>query len=38
MGRPKEGTNKYWSAKEKYEIIKPIINFEKSFSQVTKER
>ena len=26
MGRSKGGTNKYWSAKEKYEIIKPIIN------------
>jgi transposase-like protein len=37
MGRSKGGTNKYWSAKEKYEIIKPIINFEKSSSQVTKE-
>ena len=37
MGRSKGGTNKYWSAKEKYEIIKPIINFENSSSQVTKE-
>ena len=37
MGRSKGGTNKYWSAKEKYEIIKPIINFEKSSSQVMKE-
>lgn len=37
MGRLKGGTNKYWSAKEKYKIIKPIIAFEKSSSQVTKE-
>ena len=37
MGRPKGGTSKYWTAEEKYEVIKPIINFEKSSSQVTKE-
>ena len=37
MGRPKGGINKYWSAEEKYKIIKPIIEFEKSSSQVTKE-
>lgn len=37
MGRPKGGTNKYWTVEEKYEVIKPIINFEKSSSQVTKE-
>ena len=37
MGRPKGGTNKYWTAEEKYEVIKPIINFEKSSLQVTKE-
>ena len=37
MGRPKGGTNKYWSAEEKHKIIKPIIEFEKSSSQVTKE-
>jgi transposase len=36
-GRPKGGTNKYWTPKEKYEVIKPILNFEKSSSQVTKE-
>ena len=36
-GRPKGGTNKYWTAEEKLEIIKPIISFEKSSSQVTKE-
>lgn len=37
MGRPKGGTNKYWSAEEKYQIIKPIIELEKSSLQVTKE-
>lgn len=37
MGRPKGRTNKHWSADEKYKIIKPIIEFEKSSSQVTKE-
>ena len=36
-GRPKGGTNKYWTAEEKLEIIKEIIIFEKSSSQVTKE-
>ena len=36
-GRPKGGTNRYWSAEEKYKVIKPIIEFEKSSSQVTKE-
>lgn len=36
-GRPKGGTNKYWTAEEKYEVIKPIIEFEKSSSQVTKD-
>lgn len=36
-GRPSGGKNKYWTAKEKLEIIKPIINFEKSSSQVTKD-
>lgn len=36
-GRPRGGTNKYWRAEEKYEVIKPIIEFEKSSSQVTKE-
>ena len=37
MGRKKGGSNKYWDAEEKYKILKPIINFEKSSSQVTKE-
>ena len=36
-GRPSGGKNKYWSAEEKYNVIKPIINFEKSSGQVTKE-
>ena len=34
MGRPKGGTNKYWSAEEKYKIIKPIIEFEKDRKSV----
>lgn len=38
MGRPKGGTNKYWSKEEKYEVIKPLINSEKSLSQISKER
>ena len=29
-GRPTGGTNKYWTADEKYKLIKPIISFEKS--------
>ena len=37
IGRPKGGKNKYWTKEEKYEIIKPIINMEKSSSQVTKD-
>lgn len=37
MGRTKGGTNKYWSADEKYKVIKPIIEFEKSSAQVTRE-
>lgn len=37
IGRPKGGKNKYWTAEEKYEVIKPIIEFEKSSSQVTQE-
>lgn len=38
MGRHKGGTNKYWSKEEKYEVIKPLINLERSLSQVAKER
>ena len=36
-GRPKGGTNKYWTKEEKFEIIKPIINYEKTSGQVTRE-
>ena len=28
---------KHWTEQEKYEIIKPILNFEKSSGQVTRE-
>ena len=37
MGRPKGGSNKFWTADEKYKIIKPIIDFEKSSMQVTRD-
>ena len=37
MGRPKGGTNKYWSAEAKYKIIKPILEFKKSSREVTRE-
>ena len=37
MGRPKGGTNKFWTAEEKYKIIKPILDCEKSTMQVTRE-
>ena len=36
-GRPKGGTNKYCTAEEKYKIIKPILDGEKSTMQVTRE-
>ena len=36
-GRPKGGTNKSWTASEKYEVIEPIIKNKKSGNQVTKE-
>lgn len=36
-GRPKGGTNKHWSAEEKFKIIEPIIHNLKSGNQVTKE-
>lgn len=36
-GRNKGGKNKYWSAEDKYKIIKPIITFEKSSRDVTRE-
>ena len=37
MGRPKGGTNRHWSAEEKFKIIEPIIKNEKSSAQITKE-
>ena len=37
MGRPKGGTNKTWSKEEKYSIILPIINLEKSCTQHAKD-
>ena len=37
MGRHKGGTNKYWTAEEKYEIIKPALNLEKSTWDITRE-
>lgn len=36
MGRPKGGTNKRWSASEKYNIILPIIKGEISGNQRAK--
>ena len=36
MGRPKGGTNKYWSAEEKYKIIKPILEYELTSGEVTR--
>ena len=35
-GRPKGGKNKYWSAEEKYKIIKPIIDYELTSNEVTR--
>ncbi len=35
-GRPKGGKNKYWSAKEKYKIIKPILDYELTSGEVTR--
>ena len=37
MSRPKGGTNKYWAADEKYNIIKPALDFEKSTWDITRE-
>ena len=36
MGRTKGGTNKYWSAEEKYKIIKPILEYELTSGEVTR--
>lgn len=37
MGRPKGGTNKYWTKEEKYKIIKPALDLEKSTWDITRE-
>ena len=37
MGRKKGEKNKYWSAEEKYKIIEPALNFEKSTWDITRE-
>lgn len=37
-GRPKGGTNKYWSAEEKYKVIKPILEFEKVHHKLLKKQ
>lgn len=36
-GRPKGGKNKYYTKEEKYKIIKPILEFEKTSGQITRE-
>ncbi len=37
MGRPKGGKNKYWTAEDKYRLIKPALDLEKSTHAVTRE-
>ena len=37
MGRPRGGTNKYWTAEDKLKIIKPILDFEISTNQKARE-
>ena len=37
MGRPKGGTNKYWTSEEKYKIIESAIKLEKSTWDITRE-
>ena len=37
MGRKKGKKNKYWTAEEKYKIITPALNFEKSTWDITRE-
>ncbi len=37
MGRPKGGTNKRWSAQEKYDVIKPIVEGKVSAEQRAKD-
>ena len=36
MGRPKGGKNKYWTAEEKYKVIKPILDCELTSGEVTR--
>lgn len=36
-GRTKGEKNKYWSKEDKYKVIKPILEFEKSSREVTRE-
>ena len=36
-GRTKGGKNKYYTKEEKYKIIKPILEFEKTSGQITRE-
>lgn len=41
MGRPKgkaEKPNRYWSKEEKLEIVKEVLNHEKSMLKISKER
>lgn len=37
MGRPKGGKNKYYTREEKYKIIKPALDLEKSTWDITRE-
>jgi len=37
MGRPKGGNNKYYTKEEKYKIIKPALDLEKSTWEITRE-
>ena len=37
MGRATGGTNKYWTAEEKYKIIRPALELEKSTWDITRE-
>ena len=37
MGRSKGGKNRYWTAEEKYKIIKPALELEKSTWDITRE-
>lgn len=37
MGRPKGGKNKEWTKEQKYKIITPVLNGQKSASQLMNE-